>query len=48
VGHVNPVFIEDVKGLPDAIRGLAQADDVILIMGAGSISRVPVWLEANE
>ncbi len=40
-GKVEPVFVEDVAELPQAIRDFARDGDVVLIMGAGSISRVP-------
>jgi len=40
-GKVEPLFVEKVEELPAAILDFAQADDVVLVMGAGSISRVP-------
>ncbi len=40
-GKVEPVFIEDIIELPQAIRDFARDGDVVVIMGAGSISRVP-------
>jgi len=43
-GRVEPVFIEDVNDLAQGILDVARADDVVLIMGAGSISRVPAQL----
>jgi len=46
-GRVEPVFIEDVNDLAQGILDVARADDVILIMGAGSISRVPAQLEEH-
>ena len=39
-GKVEPVFIDDVAALPDAISDLARAGDVVLCMGAGSIGAV--------
>jgi UDP-N-acetylmuramate--alanine ligase len=39
-GGKPPVFVEDVAGMPDAIRGTAKAGDVVLTMGAGSIGNV--------
>jgi UDP-N-acetylmuramate--alanine ligase len=35
-----PVFIEDVAAMADAIRRVAKAGDVVLTMGAGSIGGV--------
>ncbi|SHI48127.1 UDP-N-acetylmuramate--L-alanine ligase [Pollutimonas bauzanensis] len=43
-GRVEPVFIEDVAELPQAIRDFARDGDVVVVMGAGSISRVPAQL----
>jgi len=38
---VEPVFVDDVAALPQAIADLAQDGDVVLCMGAGSIGAVP-------
>ena len=35
-----PIFIEDVSAMPEAIRRTARAGDVVLTMGAGSIGNV--------
>jgi len=43
-GRVEPVFIEDVNDLAQGIRDVARDGDVVLIMGAGSISRVSAQL----
>lgn len=43
-GRIEPVFIEQVGDLAGAIHHFARADDVVIIMGAGSISRVPAQL----
>lgn len=40
-GRVEPVFVEDVAELPQAIRDFARDGDVVVIMGAGSVSKVP-------
>src|SRR5690606_9516558 len=40
-GRIEPVFVEDVADLPAAIKDFARDGDVVVIMGAGSISRVP-------
>jgi len=39
-GKVEPMFVENVADVPAAIRDLAQANDVVLVMGAGSIGHV--------
>jgi UDP-N-acetylmuramate--alanine ligase len=43
-GAVEPVFVEDVAEMPDAIRRAAQDGDVVLTMGAGSIGNVAAQL----
>ena len=44
-GRVEPVFVEDVAQLPDAIHNFVRDGDVVLLMGAGSISRVAAELK---
>jgi UDP-N-acetylmuramate--alanine ligase len=46
-GKVEPVFVEDIAGMPDAIRRAAADRDVVLTMGAGSIGNVPAELTAH-
>ncbi len=43
-GDVEPVFVEDIAGMPEAIRRVARDGDVVLTMGAGSIGNVPAQL----
>lgn len=43
-GKVEPIFVEDVAAMPEAIKNFAQAGDVVIVMGAGSISKVPEQL----
>ena len=43
-GRVEPVFVESIADMPDAIRGVARDGDVVLTMGAGSIGAVPAQL----
>jgi UDP-N-acetylmuramate--alanine ligase len=40
-GKVEPVFVEKISDMPEAIRKLARPGDVVLTMGAGSIGSVP-------
>ncbi|MGH8754390.1 MAG: UDP-N-acetylmuramate--L-alanine ligase [Burkholderiales bacterium] len=43
-GKVEPVFVETVAELPQAIRKTAWTGDVVVTMGAGSIGGVPAML----
>jgi len=40
LGKVEPVFVEQVADLPEAIRSIVRDGDVVLAMGAGSIGSV--------
>ena len=40
-GKVEPLFVDDIGALPQAIADTAKAGDVVLCMGAGSIGSVP-------
>jgi UDP-N-acetylmuramate--alanine ligase len=44
-GKVEPIFVEQVSELPEAIRAAARDGDVVVTMGAGSIGNVPTWLQ---
>ena len=44
-GPVDPVFVDDVAALPEAITRLVRDGDVLITMGAGSIAQVPGQLE---
>ena len=46
-GKIEPVFVEDVADIPDAIRTLAKNGDIVLTMGAGSIGQVAPVLAAT-
>lgn len=39
-GKVEPIFVETTDELPQAILDLAQSNDVVIVMGAGSIGQV--------
>ena len=39
-GKVEPIFIETVEELPAAIFNVIENEDVVLIMGAGSVGSV--------
>ncbi len=47
-GKVEPVFVEDIAGMPAAILSAARDGDVVITMGAGSIGAVPGKLANYE
>jgi UDP-N-acetylmuramate--alanine ligase len=40
-GQVEPIFVEDISFMPQAILAAAKDGDVVMTMGAGSIGAVP-------
>ncbi len=45
-GRLEPVFIDGIDAMPQAIVDLAQDGDVVMCMGAGSIGQVPAKVVA--
>ena len=45
VGKVEPLFVEDIAAMPEAIRRAAEDRDVVITMGAGSMGGVPAQLQ---
>ncbi len=43
-GKVEPVFVEEIAELPEAINNFVRDGDVVVVMGAGSINKVPALL----
>jgi UDP-N-acetylmuramate--alanine ligase len=41
LGKIEPIFVENVADLRNAICSVARDGDVVLTMGAGSIGQVP-------
>jgi len=46
-GKVEPVFVEDIAAMPQAILAAAQDGDVVITLGAGSIGAVPAKLVSS-
>ena len=47
-GDVEPIFVEAIADMPAAVMKVAQDGDVVITMGAGSISGVPNKLTSYE
>jgi len=45
-GRLEPVFIDEIDAMPQAIVDFAQGGDVVMCMGAGSIGQVPAKVVA--
>ena len=46
-GRVEPVFVEKIEQLAEALAGVLRAGDVVVTMGAGSIGAVAHELPAR-
>lgn len=44
MGKVEPVFVENINDMPESLLHVLKNGDVLIIMGAGSISAVPAKL----
>jgi len=47
-GHIEPVFVDDIAAMPQAIVDAVRDGDVVLCMGAGSIGAVPAKVVAQR
>jgi UDP-N-acetylmuramate--alanine ligase len=47
-GKVGVLFVEQVADVPAAVRDLVRANDVVLVMGAGSIGQVAPQLGSDH
>lgn len=45
-GKIEPIFVESTDAMPEAILSIAQAGDVVIVMGAGSIGHVAAKTKA--
>lgn len=45
-GQVEPVFVESTDAMPENLVGIAKEDDVVIVMGAGSIGQVAMKTQA--
>ncbi|MBG7601223.1 MAG: UDP-N-acetylmuramate--L-alanine ligase [Gammaproteobacteria bacterium] len=43
-GQINPIFVEQLDELPQTLAAVLEPDDVVLMMGAGSIGQVAAKL----
>ncbi|MFM7330833.1 MAG: UDP-N-acetylmuramate--L-alanine ligase [Brachymonas sp.] len=47
-GKVEPVFVDAIEAMPQAVMNAARAGDVVICMGAGSIGAVPGLVAATK
>ena len=53
-GRVEPIFVERLEEVPQVLKDIVRAGDVVLTLGAGSIGRLaaelassPLWQHRN-
>ena len=44
-GKIEPVFVDKIEAMPQAIFDIAQNGDIVICMGAGSIGAVPALVQ---
>lgn len=47
-GKVEPIFVEDIAAMPEALAAVVQDGDVVITMGAGTIGQLPGRLAQVE
>jgi UDP-N-acetylmuramate--alanine ligase len=47
-GRVEPLFVEDINALPQALLDTVRDGDVVLGMGAGSIGQLPAKFAQDQ
>ncbi len=47
-GRIEPLFVEDIAEMPNAVMEMARDGDVVITMGAGSIGAVPGKLAQGQ
>jgi UDP-N-acetylmuramate--alanine ligase len=49
MGKIEPVFVEEIQEMPESLLHVLKDGDVLIVMGAGSISAVPAnWHRQNK
>ena len=43
-GLVDPIFVEEIEEVPDLIKDIVRADDLVITQGAGSVSQIAKML----
>lgn len=46
LGKVEPIFVKTADDLPEAITNVVKANDVVIVMGAGSVGQVAIKTKA--
>ncbi|HID45990.1 MAG TPA: UDP-N-acetylmuramate--L-alanine ligase [Chromatiaceae bacterium] len=46
-GQTDPVFVGDLQGLPEVLKGVVRAGDIVLMMGAGDIGQMAARLSGE-
>ena len=47
-GLVDPIFVEEIEDVPDLVKDIVRADDLVITQGAGSVSRIAKMLVERQ
>ncbi|MGI1678444.1 MAG: UDP-N-acetylmuramate--L-alanine ligase [Cellvibrionaceae bacterium] len=47
-GQVDPVFIEGIEGVPEVVKDIVKADDIVITQGAGNVNALAVELAKRK
>ncbi|GAB1259425.1 UDP-N-acetylmuramate--L-alanine ligase [Aurantivibrio plasticivorans] len=47
-GLVDPIFVEGIDGVPDVIRDIVEADDIVITQGAGNVNALAMDLAKRQ
>ena len=48
LGQLNPIFIETIEQVPDVLRNIVQAGDIVITQGAGTVGRLAKMLAERQ
>ncbi len=47
-GHVDPIFVEGIEGVPEVIPDIIQANDIVITQGAGNVNALAMELARRQ
>jgi UDP-N-acetylmuramate--alanine ligase len=47
-GQVDPIFVEGIDGVPEVIRDVARAGDIVITQGAGNVNALAIELAKRQ
>jgi UDP-N-acetylmuramate--alanine ligase len=47
-GPIDPIFVEGIEGVPEIIKDIVQAGDIVITQGAGNVNALVVELAKRK